>query len=148
MQPHQSFILFIAIPQQQIENVRPIIPKPIWALECGSTVWPKTQTFTWPKISIQARKGNNPILSKAQGLDSQEQFKFGLSVLSLPGKSASSKIAVVQSPHRLCAQQRLREYRRRACLLKWEPSFEATFITFHSHLTIHLQLIILDFQLH
>ena len=98
----------------------PIIPKPIWALEHGSTVWPKALTSTRPKISIQTRKGNEPILSEAQGLDSRRQFTFGLSVLSLSSRSSPSKIAVVQSLRHLCARQCLREYRRRACLLKWE----------------------------
>ena len=97
-----------------------IIPKPIWALEHGLTVWPKALTSTRPRISIQTRKGNEPILSEAQGLDSRCQFTFGLSVLSLSSRSSPSKIAVVQSLRHLCARQCLRECRRRACLLKWE----------------------------
>ena len=41
----------------------PVIPKPIWALEHGSKVWPKASTFTRPKISIQTHRGYEPILN-------------------------------------------------------------------------------------
>ena len=40
----------------------PIIPKPIWALEHGSTVWPKALNFARPKIQVQTYKSYEPIL--------------------------------------------------------------------------------------
>ena len=153
--PHQRFVLYLyiyrqidrQIDRQAISNFKlevygPIIPKPIWALQHGSIVWPKASTSTWPKISIQTRKGNEPILSETQGLDSRQQFTFGLSVLSLSVRSSLSKTAVVQSLRCLCTRQCLREYHRRACLLKWEP--------FPKPLSpkTHLKLMILDPSTH
>ena len=41
-----------------------------------------------------------------------------------------------------------KKHRYRAFLLELEPSSKATFATFHPHLTTHLQLMILDPQLH
>ena len=78
------------------------------------------------------------MLSEGQGPNGQGPNNHGLSVLSLPGKSAPSKTMVVQSLRRLCARQSLREYRHRACLLKWEP-FPKPLST-----KIHLKLTILD----
>ena len=113
-----------------------IIPKPIWAPEYGSTIWPKASTPIQPKLSIKSCKSNEPILSEGQGPHSRDWFTYGLSVLSLPGKSALSKTMVVQSLRRLCARQSLREYHRRACLLKWEPFPKPLSSKIHLKLTI------------
>ena len=114
----------------------PIIPRPIWTPEYGSTIWPKASTSIRPKLSIQTCKSNKPILSEGQGPDSQDWFTYDLLVLSLPGKLAPSKTMVVQSLHRLCARQSLREYHRRTCLLKWESFPKPLSSKIHLKLTI------------
>ena len=113
-----------------------VIPKPIWAPEYGSTVWPKASTSIRPKLSIKTCKSNEPILSEGQGPDNRDWFTYGLSMLSLPGKSALSKLMVVQSLRRLCAWQSLREYHCLACLLKWEPFSKPLSSKIHLKLTI------------
>ena len=112
-----------------------IIPKPIWAPEYGSTIWPKASTSIQPKLSIKTSKSNEPILSEGQGPNSRDWFTYGLSMLSLPGKSALSKTMVVQSLRHLCARQSLREYYRRACLLKREPFSKPLSFRIHLKLT-------------
>ena len=52
----------------------PMIPKPIWALEHGSTVWLKALTSVPPKIPVQTHKSYEPILKviqEAQGTGSR-----------------------------------------------------------------------------
>ena len=120
-----------------------VILGPIWAPKYGSTVWPKASTSIWPKLSIQTSKRNEPILSEGQGPNCPDWFTYGLSVLSLPGKSALSKTMVVQSPRHLCAQQSLKEYHRRACLLKWEPFPKPLSSKIHLKLTILVTNIIM-----
>ena len=51
----------------------PMTPKPIWALEHGSTVWPKASTFTRPRFLVQTRKSYQPkfrVIQEAQRIDS------------------------------------------------------------------------------
>ena len=84
-----------------------MISKLHWALEHGSTVWPKASTFARPKIPVQTHKSYERILQviqEAQGTGSRRWLTFGLFVLSLFGKLSPSKIAVVQSHHHLCTR--------------------------------------------
>ena len=61
---------------QEIELYSPMILKPIWALEHGSTVWSKASTSVPPRIPVQTHKSYEPILrvgviQEAQGTGSQ-----------------------------------------------------------------------------
>ena len=44
----------------------PMIPKPIWALEHGSIVWPKGPTSVSPRIPVQTHKNYKPKLRVIQ----------------------------------------------------------------------------------